>query len=42
MTADQPWPTKDEEADSLWLSPALENPGTAMRVSLWAADNEES
>ncbi len=31
--------TKDEEVDSAWLSPVLKNPGTPVRVSLWAADN---
>ncbi len=31
--------TKDDEVDSAWLSPVLKNPGTPVRVSLWAADN---
>lgn len=31
--------TKDEEADSAWLGPVLRNPGGAVRISLWAAEN---
>jgi len=31
--------TKDEEADSAWLGPVLKNPGTPLRLSVWAADN---
>jgi hypothetical protein len=31
--------TKDDEIDSAWLSPVIKNPGTPVRVSLWAADN---
>ncbi len=31
--------TKDEEADSAWLSPVIKSPGTPVHVSLWAVDN---
>jgi hypothetical protein len=31
--------TNDAEADSAWLSPVLKNPGAAVRIGLWAADN---
>jgi hypothetical protein len=31
--------TSDAEADSAWLSPVLKNPGAAVRIGLWAADN---
>jgi hypothetical protein len=31
--------TKDEEVNSAWLGPVLKNPGTPLRVTLWAADN---
>ena len=32
----------DAEADSAWLSPVLENPGKAVRIGLWAADNYDT
>ncbi len=34
--------TKDEEANSAWLSPVLANPGKPVRVSLWSADNYDT
>ncbi len=30
---------QDFEADSAWLSPVFKNPGTAVQVGLWGADN---
>ncbi len=34
--------SKNEEADSAWLSPVIPNPGKPLRVSLWAADNYDT
>ena len=30
---------KDEEQNSVWLSPAIKNPGKPVKISFWAADN---
>jgi hypothetical protein len=32
----------DAEADSAWLGPVLANPGTPIRISVWAADNYDA
>lgn len=34
--------TKDDEANSAWLSPVMANPGKPVRVSLWSADNYDT
>jgi hypothetical protein len=34
--------TTDAEADSAWLSPALKNPGTPIKVGLWGAGNYDA
>ncbi len=34
--------TKDDEANSAWLSPVLPNPGKPVEVSLWSADNYDT
>ncbi|MFM8633900.1 MAG: hypothetical protein ACKOEX_03665 [Planctomycetia bacterium] len=34
--------TSDAEADSAWLSPVLKNPGAAVRIGVWAADNYDT